>query len=91
MAEEGQKEEKLIGKITHFFNKIGVAVIELTEGDLKTGEKIHIKGGDHDFEQEVSSMQIEHQEIKEAKKGDSFGMKVNEPAKEGYAVYKILE
>ena len=82
-------EEKIIGKVTHYFNKINVAVIELTEDGLKKGEKIEIKGGDRDFEQEVDSMQVEHEEIEEAKKGDSVGMKVEEPVREGYIVYKL--
>ena len=86
---EKMAEEKIIGKVTHYFNKINVAVIELTEDGLKKGEKIEIKGGDRDFEQEVDSMQVEHEEIEEAKKGDSVGMKVEEPVREGYIVYKL--
>jgi len=89
MAEENKNAGELIGKVTHYFNKINVAVIELTEGGLKKGEKIEIKGGDRDFEQKVESMQVDHEEIEEAKKGDSVGMKVDEPVREGYIVYKI--
>jgi len=54
------------------------------------GDTIKIVGGqDTDFEQEVSSMQIDHQEVKSAKKGDSVGMKVDKKVHEGYKVYKI--
>lgn len=103
MAEEGKKEEKaeekeeekkkeLIGKITHYYNKIGVAVVEL-EGGLKQGDKILIESPDksHTFEQTVESMQIEKEKIEEAKKGQAIGMKVNENAREGYKVYKLEE
>ena len=66
---------KEIGKITHFFDKISVAVIELKAG-LKLGEKIRIKGATTDFEMPVISMQVEHEQLKEAKKGMAIGMKV---------------
>jgi U32 family peptidase len=80
-------EEKQIGKITHYFAKISVAVLELTDS-LKAGETIHIVGGDRDFNQIVDSMQVEHQTIGEAKSGDAVGMKVDQMVKEGDAVYK---
>jgi len=84
-----ETEGKLIGRITHYFSNIEVAVIELTS-PLKMGDTIRVIGGQEtDFEQEVSSMQIEHEEVKSGKKGDSVGMKVDEKVHEGYKVYKI--
>lgn len=83
-------EEKLIGKISHFFNKIGVGIIELSD-NLKVGDKIHIKGHVTNFEQTVSSMQIEHQEVPEAKKGEGVGIKVDQLVREHDEVYKIVE
>jgi len=84
-----EKEGKLIGKITHYFSNIEVAVINLT-APLKVGDNIRIVGGQEtDFEQEVSSMQIDHEEVKSAKKGDSVGTKVDEKVHEGYKAYKI--
>jgi len=83
------KEGKLIGKITHYFSNIEVAVIDLA-APLKEGDKIRIVGGQEtDFEQEASSMQIDHKEAKSAKKGDSVGMKVDKKVHEGYRVFKI--
>lgn len=87
MAEEIQ-EGKLIGKITHYFGKIGVAVIELTD-TLKVGDTIRIVGGATDFSQNVDSMEVEHQKVQEAKKGESIGLKVNEKVREDYQVYKL--
>jgi hypothetical protein len=82
-------EGKLIGRITHYFSNIEVAVINLT-APLKMGDTIKVVGGQEtDFEQEVTSMQIEHEEVKSAKKGDSVGMKIKEKVHEGYKVYKI--
>ncbi len=82
-------EEKLIGKISHYFGNINVGIIELTDV-LKVGEAVHIKGASTDFEQEVDSIQIEHQDIKEAKSGDAVGIKVFQKVKEGDQVYKVV-
>lgn len=81
-------EEKLIGKITHYFGKIDVAIVELS-GDLKVGDRIHIKGNNTDFEQDVSSIQIEHENVEKAKKGDAIGIKVDDKVKESDEVYLI--
>ena len=79
-------KEKLIGKITHYFGKISVAIVELS-GVLKAGDKIHVKGGSTDFEQDISSIQIEHENVEKAKKGDAIGLKVDEKVREGDEVY----
>ncbi len=81
-------EGKLIGKISHYFSNINVAVIDLS-GKLKVGETIRIVGGETDFTQQVGSMEAEHEKIKSAKKGDSVGLKVEQKVREGYKVYKI--
>lgn len=81
-------EGKLIGKIAHYFSRLGVAVIDLSD-KLKVGETIRIIGGVTDFTQQVESMEVEHQKVKEAKKGDSVGLKVEQKVREGYKVYKV--
>jgi len=84
-----KKEGKLIGKISHYFSKIGVAVIELSD-KLLTGDTVRIIGGEAtDFEQDVGSMEMEHEKIKKAKAGDAVGIKVKEKVREGYKVYKV--
>ncbi len=83
--------EKLIGTITHYFNKISVGIIELTEGELKIGDTIHIKGHTSDFTQQVTSMQIEHEAIEKAKKGDAIGMKVDAHVHEHDQVFLVTE
>lgn len=88
MEEVSFEEGKLIGKVSHYFSKIGVAVIELSD-TLKVGQTIRIVGGETDFTQTVESMEIEHQKVNEAKAGDSVGLKVNQKVREGYKVYKI--
>ena len=81
-------KEKTIGKITHYFDNLGVAVLAL-EGKLKVGDKIKIKGGGVEFEQVVESMQVEREPIDKAKKGDDVGMKVNEKVRPGYKVFLV--
>ncbi len=87
MAEE-VKEVK-IGEIAHYFGKISVAAIKLTDGDLKVGDTIHIKGHTSDFTQKVESIQIEHKVVPEAKKGADIGIKVSEHVREKDVVYKV--
>jgi len=83
-------EEREVGAVTHYYTKIGVVVIELTD-TLKVGDTIHIKGATSDFTQKVDSMQIEHKEVKEAKKGQSIGLKVKEHAREHDKVFVVEE
>jgi putative protease len=80
--------EPVVGKITHYFPKIGVAVIML-EDNLANGDEIHIKGTHTDFCQTVTSMQVEHKNIANAVKGQDIGMKVLHNAHEGDIVYKV--
>ncbi len=82
--------EKQVGRVTHYFNKIGVAIVEL-EDDLKVGDTIRFKGSTTEFEQMVDSLQIEHEQVQEAKKGQAVGLKVKEHAREHDLVYKVVE
>ncbi len=84
-------EESLIeiGRITHYFSKIGVAVVELKES-LKVGDTIVINGPTTEAEQIVESMQIEHENIQQAESGQSIGLKVNQRVRETDRVYKRI-
>lgn len=82
------KEGKLIGKISHYFGNISVAVVDLS-GPLKIGDTIRIIGGETDFTQEVSSMEVDHKKVTSAKKGDSVGFKVDDKVRDDYKVYKV--
>jgi len=83
-----KQEGQLIGKVSHYFGNIGVAVIDLTK-TLKIGDTIRIAGGETDFTQQVESMEIDHKKVTAAKKGDSVGLKTNQKVREGYKVYKL--
>lgn len=78
-----------IGRVTHYYDKIGVAVVELA-GSLSVGDKIKFtRGGEDLFEQEVSSMQIEHERVESAKAGQIIGLKVEGDVKDAAEVYKV--
>jgi putative protease len=84
------EEKKLVGKIAHYYSKLGVAVVDL-EDELSVGDEISIEGASTNVRQKVESMQIEHETIETAKKGDSVGMKVVDKVRENDQVYKIVE
>ena len=83
--------EEEIGKISHYFSKINVGVIEQTKGTLQVGDTIHIKGHTTDFYQKVHSMQVEHSPVESLKPGESAGMKVESPVREHDLVFKVTE
>ena len=78
---------KLVGIVSNFFEHVGVAAIKLV-GPLKIGDKIRLVGGDIDVEELVKSMQIQHESVKSAKKGDEIGTKIGSKVRKGYKVYK---
>lgn len=80
------KQAKQIGVVTHWYDKLGVAVVKLS-GALKKGDTIKVKKGEEEFEEIVSSLQIDHKDVAAAKKGDDAAMKLSQRAKEGAAVY----
>ena len=82
--------DQKVGTVTHYYDKISVAVIKLSKGDLKVGDEIKLIGKDgKEFTQPVSSMQIEHAEIDIAKAGDEFGLKVENEVKSKTEVLKV--
>ena len=84
MGEENLVE---VGRVTHYFTKIGVAVVEL-KAPLTVGDRIVIRGPTTDFEQVVESMQIEHKNVQRAEAGQSIGLKVAQRVREKDIVYK---
>ena len=80
--------EEKIGLVSDYFAHVGVAGIELS-GTLRVGDRIHIKGHTTDFEQVVDSMQIEHEQVEEAKTGDAVGIKLNDRCRHGDEVFKV--
>lgn len=78
-----------VGTVSHYYDKIGVAVVDLS-GDLSVGDKIRfVRGGEDLFEQTVDSMQIEHERVETAKGGQTIGLKTEQSLKDGAEVYKV--
>lgn len=77
-----------VALVIHYYDKIGVAVFQVL-APIKVGDRLKIKGKDAEFEQTVASMQVEHQNIEKAKKGDNIGIKVDQSVKEGDEVYRV--
>ena len=83
-----QKQE--VGKVAHYFGKIGAAAIKLT-GVLKVGDKISIEGAHTNFEQTVDSIKLEKDSLSEAQAGQDVGIKVKDRVREHDTIYKIIE
>jgi len=84
-------KEQEIGYVSKYFGQIKVAAIEITAGKLSVGETIHIKGHTTDMNVDVGSIQIEHESVDSANKGDSIGLKVSGKARRKDKVFKLSE
>ena len=83
--------EQQIGRVTHYFGRIGVAAIEITEGTLAVGDTIRIKGHTSDFTQPIDSIQIDGKPVQEASAGQGVGLRVTGHAREHDVVYKVTD
>jgi hypothetical protein len=82
--------ENLVGRVTHYYNRIGVAVVELTS-ELNIGDTILLLGHTTDFIQQVTSMQINHLPVQSVGAGGEVAIKVDEPVRKLDEVYKVTE
>jgi putative protease len=80
-----------LGKVTHYFSKIGVVAIQITQDVVRVGDTIHVKGHTSDFTQKIDSMQIDNQAVGEATVGQSVGLRIKEHAREHDQVFKVVE
>ena len=75
-------DKDLVGKVIHYYDKIEVAVVKLNKS-LKVGDKVKFVHGDNEFEQVVESMQLEHKQVQQGKKGEEVAVKVDKETKSG--------
>lgn len=88
MADKKLVEWKEVGRVVHYYNKLSVAVVRF-KAAVKVGDTLRFVGGtETDFEQVVSSMEVDHKKVKKVKKGDEAGMEVKGRLRNGYKVYK---
>ena len=83
--------EQKVGEVIKFFSKASVAAIKVTEGTLKVGDRIRIKGHTTDFEDQIQTMQIENQPVEKAETGHLIGIKVKDRVRENDIVWKIVD
>jgi len=83
--------EEEIGIVTHYFDKIGVGAVEVTAGTMAVGDTIHIKGHTTDLTTTIATMQIEHEAVETAKKGETVGIQVAEHVRPHDKVFKVVE
>jgi putative protease len=81
------EKEQRIGVVSHFYNKIQVAVVRLTD-KVAVGDRVHFKGENTDFQQEIASMQIEHAPVTEASAGMEVALKVDGRVRQGDGLYR---
>lgn len=86
-VEEPALHEEAVGTVTHYYSHLGVAIIQINNGTLKTGDSIHIQGHSTDFTQPVESMELEHQHITQAVPGQVVGLRVKDHVREHDIVY----
>lgn len=83
-----EKKEKEVGKVVHWYDKINVAVIRLS-GKLSVGDRIKVKRHDSEFEETISSMQLDHENISSGKKGQEIAVKFSNNGHDGAVVFKV--
>ena len=81
-------QDQPIGTITHLYSHLGVGIIALT-APLKVGDTIKVKGHTTDFTQKVDSLQLNHQDIPQAKSGDDVGVKLDDKVRSGDTVFLV--
>ncbi|MEW5945744.1 MAG: EF-Tu/IF-2/RF-3 family GTPase [bacterium] len=81
--------EKLVGKVSHYFSRISVAAVDVTDGELNVGDEIHVRGATTDLRQKLESMQLDNAPVNRAAPGDSVGIKVAGVARKGDSVYVV--
>jgi hypothetical protein len=88
-VEEPAPHEEAIGTVTHYYSHLGVAVVQINKGVLRTGDTVRIKGHTTDFTQKIESMEYEHQHTDQADTGQSVGLKVAVHAREHDILYRV--
>jgi putative protease len=90
-AERRKAVEEKIGVVTDYLNRIGVAVVRLTDGDLRVGDEIRITGQTTELTQAVESLQLEHQAVEQTRRGAEVAVKVQTPVRRRDQVFRIHE
>ena len=82
--------EEKNGQVAHYFGHIPAGIFKLA-GTLKRGDKVHVKGATTDFTQEITSMQVDHKNVEEGKKGDEVGVEIDQKVRDGDEVFLVTQ
>ncbi len=83
--------DKKVGTVSHYYNHLGVAIIEVT-APFAVGDTLKfVRHGDGEelFQQKIESIQEAHKQIDKTKKGQSVGLKVDKILHEKVEVFKV--
>lgn len=81
--------ETEVGTVNKYFDKIGVGMIQVTQGELAIGDTIHIKGNSTDLTATISSIQVARQPVQAAKTGEEAGIKLDSKVRPNDKVFKV--
>ncbi len=81
--------EELTGRVTHYFPKIHVAAVKISRSSLQNGDLVHFKGYTSDFEQKITSMQVNHEPVIRVSQGDEVGILVRQRVRRKDKLYRV--
>ena len=81
-------ELRPIGTVIHYWTRLGVAGVDLIDS-LKMDDWVHFLGTTTDFQQRVTSMQLNKRFINEAYAGQQIGILVADRVRPGDMVYLL--
>ncbi len=76
-----------IARVTNFYDKVGVAVIEILNQPLSVGDTVRIKGIQTDFVQVVSILQVENVKVDSVEVGEICALHVQSTVQAGDMIY----
>lgn len=82
-------EKVLIGHVSHYYPKIGVALINLEHTGIGINKNIQIEGPKTFLEQKIESMQTDNKNVSKAKKGEEVAIKVDKKVYKGDNVFTL--
>jgi GTPase len=82
-------DELLIGRITHYFPHVSVAVVAVTADELRVGDSIRVLGSTSNFTQRIHSMEMDHTPVETAQFGELVGIQLTERARVNDLVFRV--
>jgi putative protease len=81
-------EPRAIGSVIHYWSGLGVAGVELSDS-LRMDDWVYFRGATTDFQQRVTSMQLNHRFVNEAHAGQQIGILVADKVRVGDTIFLL--